>query len=62
MSSALFSPIKVGDITLSHRVALAALTRLRSAAFGMYTIYDLRRYNRRNIGEETKLIVNVGMT
>lgn len=48
MSSALFSPIKVGDITLSHRVALAALTRLRSDASSVhssghgYTYYTQR--------------------
>lgn len=48
MSSALFSPIKVGEVTLSHRVALAALTRLRSDASSVhssghgYTYYTQR--------------------
>lgn len=37
MTSALFSPINVGDITLSHRVALAALTRLRSDASSVHS-------------------------
>ena len=29
-TSALFQPIRVGDITLAHRVVLAPLTRLRN--------------------------------
>ena len=29
-TSALFRPIRVGDVTLSHRVVLAPLTRLRN--------------------------------
>lgn len=32
MSSALFQPIKIGNISLAHRVALAPVTRFRSDA------------------------------
>ena len=31
-SPALFQPIRIGDVTLSHRVVLAPLTRLRNDA------------------------------
>ncbi|KAL1700032.1 hypothetical protein EV121DRAFT_215008 [Schizophyllum commune] len=48
MSSAgipkLFQPIKVGDLTLAHRVVLAPLTRFRHTKFGHAALPNVKEY------------------
>ncbi|OBZ74410.1 Chanoclavine-I aldehyde reductase [Grifola frondosa] len=52
----LFSPIKVGDITLSHRVALAPLTRCRADAAHTPTEAAVKYYDQRAREPGTLLI------
>ena len=40
----LFQPIKVGDVTLAHRVVLAPLTRFRHTKFGHAALPNVKEY------------------
>ena len=40
----LFQPIKVGDLTLAHRVVLAPLTRFRHTKFGHAALPNVKEY------------------
>src|SRR5476649_1245145 len=55
----LFSPVKVGPYTLQHRIAMAPLSRLRSAAGGMPTALAAEYYGQR--ASEGGLIVSEGV-
>ncbi|TFY81655.1 hypothetical protein EWM64_g2353 [Hericium alpestre] len=54
--TALFNPIRVGNITLSHRVALAPLTRCRNTAEHVPTDLTLEHYVQRASTPGTLLI------
>lgn len=47
MNARLWQPIQVGDITLSHRLAMAPMTRSRSAARGVPTDLNAEYYAQR---------------
>lgn len=55
-SSKLFQPIKVGDITLKHRVALAPLTRFRADAQHVHGDLAVEYYSQRASEPGTLLI------
>ena len=40
----IFQPIKVGDVTLAHRVVLAPLTRFRHTKFGHAALPNVKEY------------------
>lgn len=52
----LFEPIQIGDITLSHRIALAPLTRLRADATRTHGDLALEYYTQRASEPGTLLI------
>ena len=47
-SSALFTPLKVGRVTLSHRVVLAPLTRSRATKDHVHTNLGVEYYAQRS--------------
>ena len=47
-SSALFTPLKVGRVTLSHRVVLAPLTRSRATKDHVHTNLGVEYYSQRS--------------
>ena len=53
---ALFRPIQIGDITLSHRVVLAPLTRLRNSATHVPQDLAVEHYTQRGSVPGTLLI------
>ena len=53
---ALFQPIKVGEVTLAHRVALAPLTRVRADAAHVHTDLGVEYYAQRASVPGTLLI------
>ena len=55
-TSKLFSPIKVGDITLKHRVVLAPLTRYRNTIEHVPTDLSVEYYSQRGSTPGTLLI------
>jgi N-ethylmaleimide reductase len=55
-SKTLFSPIRVGAITLSHRIVMAPLTRLRSEVPGDVPIELMAKYYRQRASEGGLLI------
>ena len=52
----LFQPIKVGDITLAHRIVYAPLTRLRANNRGVHTDLAVEHYAQRASVPGTLLI------
>lgn len=56
MSSALFQPIKVGRLSLSHRIVLAPLTRLRADADHVLGDIGVQYYSQRASTPGTLLI------
>ena len=55
-TSALFQPIKVGDVTLAHRVVLAPQTRFRADAAHVHTDLGVTFYEQRASVPGTLLI------
>ena len=47
-SSALFTPLQVGRVTLSHRVVLAPLTRIRATKDHLHTDLGVEYYAQRS--------------
>ncbi|KAA1472905.1 putative NADPH2 dehydrogenase chain OYE2 [Dentipellis sp. KUC8613] len=56
-TSRLFEPIRVGDLTLSHRIALAPLTRLRNSKEHVPTELMHKYYERTAKGAEGGLLI-----
>ena len=56
MSQALFSPLKVGNIQLQHRIAMAPLTRIRANARHVPTDLMVEYYRQRSSTPGTLLI------
>ena len=48
MSSALFTPLQVGGLTLSHRIVLAPLTRSRATKDHVHTNLGVEYYGQRS--------------
>src|ERR1700727_135017 len=57
----LFSPIRVGPLTLSHRIVMAPLTRLRSKVPGDIPVDLMAEYYRQR-ASEGGLIISEGAT
>lgn len=55
-SSKLFKPIKVGDLTLKHRVVLAPLTRYRNTIEHVPTDLSVEYYSQRGSTPGTLLV------
>ena len=55
-TSKLFQPVKVGDLTLAHRVVLAPLTRFRGTAEHVHTDLGVEHYRQRGSTPGTLLI------
>jgi 2,4-dienoyl-CoA reductase-like NADH-dependent reductase (Old Yellow Enzyme family) len=51
MNTKLWQPIQVGDIKLNHRLAMAPMTRSRSAAQGVPTDLNAEYYAQRACSE-----------
>ena len=55
-SSALFTPLKVGRMTLSHRIVLAPLTRTRANKDHVHTQLGVEYYSQRSASPGSLLI------
>src|ERR1700679_700078 len=60
-SSALFTPLQVGRLTLSHRIVLAPLTRARASADHIHTQLGLEYYSQRSAFPGSLLITEASM-
>lgn len=55
-SSSLFTPLRVGRLTLSHRIVLAPLTRLRATQDHVHTQLGVDYYSQRSVFPESLLL------
>jgi len=60
-SSALFTPLKVGRVTLSHRVVLAPLTRSRATKDHVHTDLGVEYYSQRSSTPGSLLITEASI-
>ena len=54
----LFQPFKVGDLTLSHRVVLAPLTRFRVPERGHVPLANVKEYYAQRASEPGTLLIS----
>ena len=60
-SSALFTPIEIGRLTLSHRIVLAPLTRARATKDHVHTQFGVEYYSQRSAFPGSLLITEATM-
>ena len=56
VSSPLFSPLRVGDLTLAHRIVMAPMTRLRTSGDGVVENETAEYYSQRSAVSGTLII------
>ncbi|KAF8600096.1 NADH:flavin oxidoreductase/NADH oxidase [Ceratobasidium sp. AG-I] len=56
VSSPLFSPLRVGDLTLAHRIVMAPMTRLRASSDGVIEELTAEYYSQRSAVPGTLII------
>jgi len=60
-TSPLFTPLKVGRVTLKHRVVLAPLTRCRATKEHVHTDLGVEYYNQRSASPGSLLITEASV-